>query len=436
VSEIEPLYSGVFTECPDEWDIIPFPDAVDFREGPGILAKDFRDSGVPLLRLRNIERPFVDLAGCNFLDPQAVDSKWSHFRVLPGDLLVSTSGTLGRVSVVTDEAAGSVPYTGIIRMRPARADVDAGFMRYFLTSPLFQLQAEASAAGSVLRHFGPSHLREMSFPVPPPDEQRTIAAALGALDGKIEQNRRTSQVLDELARALFRAWFVDFDPVKAKAGGRSAFPSMPQSVFDTLSDTFVSSELGLVPEGWDVKPLADCVTLTMGQSPPSEFYNEIGDGLPFHQGVTDFGFRHPTHRVYCAVPGRLAETDDVLLSVRAPVGRINVADRSLVLGRGLAGLRHLHGRQSFLLHQLRHVFAEEDAMGEGTIYKAVTKQFLSQLLLLAPPTELQVAYEQAVRPLDQAVSANELESRRIDAMRDFLLPNLMSGNVLVTAGND
>jgi len=269
--------------------------------------------------------------------------------------------------------------------------------------------------------------------VPPADEQRAIAGVLGALDDKIEQNRRTAWALEQLARAIFRAWFVDFLPVKAKAEGRTSFPSMPQAVFDALPTRFVDTEIGPVPEGWEMKALAECVNFTMGQSPPSEHYNDTGEGLPFHQGVTDYGFRFPTHRIYCTVDNRIAEPRDVLLSVRAPVGRINVADRRLVLGRGPAGLRHPDGRQSFLLYQLCFLFAEEDAVGDGTIYKAVTKRFLSQMPMLSPPEDVQIAFENAARPLDDLVAASEVESRKLAEMRDDLLPRLLSGRVRVEA---
>ena len=206
---------------------------------------------------------------------------------------------------------------------------------------------------------------------------------------------------------------------------------MPQHVFDSLPTRFVDSEIGPVPEGWEVKALSECIHLTMGQSPPSEFYNESGEGLSFHQGVTDYGFRFPTHRVYCTTEGRIAEPLDVLLSVRAPVGRINVADRRLVLGRGLAGLRHRSDRQSFLLQQLCHVFAEEDAVGDGTIYKAVTKQFLEQMPFLSPSEQAQDAFESLARPFDDFIASFEAESRKLAEIRDLLLPKLLSGDVRV-----
>ena len=196
----------------------------------------------------------------------------------------------------------------------------ARFTEYVLASSL----TGHGASGSVQPNINARTIGAFEVPLPSISEQRAIARVLGALDDKIEQNRQTAEALERLARAVFRAWFVDFEPVKAKGVGAGSFPSMPQEVFDALPTSLVDSELGPVPVGWEVKAIRECVRLTMGQSPPSEFYNERGEGLPFHQGVTDYGFRFPTHRVYCTTEGRIAEPLDVLLSVRAPVGRINV----------------------------------------------------------------------------------------------------------------
>lgn len=313
----------------------------------------------------------------------------------------------------------------------AIGDNEARFLFYLLDD--LHLNNWRSGSGQPL--LNQEILGSIRAVVPEPSEQRVIASVLGALDDKIEQNRRTAQALERLARAIFRAWFVDFEPVKAKAAGATSFPSMPQRVFDALPARFVDSAIGPVPEGWDVKALDQCVHLTMGQSPSSEYYNKSGEGLPFHQGVTHYGFRFPEHRVFCTDGGREAQPQDILLSVRAPVGRINVADRRLILGRGLAGLRHRQDRQSFLLYQLFHVFAEEDAVGDGTIYKAVTKKFLSQMPMLSPPDEFGRAFDKTVKPMDALIAESEQESRKLAEMRDYLLPRLLSGAVRVEAGH-
>ena len=388
------------------------------------------------------EAPFVAMADMlehhrllPALDTREYRGGGSRFR--NGDTLLARitpcleNGKTARVSGLSEGETGHGSTEFIVLS--AREDVtDSQFIYYVVRSPHFRSYSIGQMTGTSGRQRVPiDAVKSFEMPLPPLAEQRTIAGVLGALDDKIEQNRQTAQALERLARAIFRVWFVDFEPVKAKAAGADSFPSMPQHVFEALPTRFVDSEIGPVPEGWEVKTISESIRLTMGQSPPSEFYNESGEGLPFHQGVTDYGFRFPTHRVYCTTEGRIAEPQDVLLSVRAPVGRINVADRRLVLGRGLAGLRHRSDRQSFLRQQICHVFAEEDAIGDGTIYKAVTKRFLEQMPLLLPSKQAQEVFENLARPLDDLIAVREIESRKLAETRDVLLPKLLSGQVRV-----
>jgi len=176
------MFTFLAKDSVDEWSAVPFASAIDFREGPGIMAVDFRDRGVPLIRLAGLTPGQSLLTKCNYLDPVKVDKKWAHFRVEVGDVLLSTSASLGRVAVVDSEAAGGVPYTGIIRMRPATKDLDAGFIPWILRSPGFGEQVEAAGVGTVMAHFGPSHLRQMSVSFPPLAEQRRIADVMEDVD--------------------------------------------------------------------------------------------------------------------------------------------------------------------------------------------------------------------------------------------------------------
>ena len=386
----------------------------------------FSSSGLPVIKIAEIKG---GLSGQTRYTQQTFDEA---VYIRSGDLLFSWSGQ-PETSIDAFWWRGPDGWLNqhIFRVTP-RNDIDRGFFYYllrYLKTNFVGIARNKQTTG--LGHVTKRDLEDIEAAYPPLAEQRAIADVLGALDDKIEQNQQTAQALERLARAIFRAWFVEFEPVKAKAAGAASFPSMPQHVFDSLPTGFVDSEIGPVPEGWEVKAINECISLTMGQSPPSDFYNERGEGLPFHQGVTDYGFRFPTHRVYCTTEGRIAEPLDVLLSVRAPVGRINVADRQLVLGRGLAGLRHLSNRQSFLLQQLCHVFAEEDAVGDGTIYKAVTKRFLEQMLILSPSEQVQDAFENLIRPFDDFVASSEAETRKLAEIRDLLLPKLLLGDVRV-----
>lgn len=311
--------------------------------------------------------------------------------------------------------------------------LDRGYLYYLLCSDAYRNHILATASGSTVRHTSPTRICDFLVELPPLKEQQATAETLRALDDKIEHNRRTATALKGLAQATFKAWFVDFEPVKAKAAGQTSFPGMPSSAFVALPDRLKDSSLGPVPQGWAVRPLKETVKLTMGQSPSSEFYNFTGDGLPFHQGVSDHGFRFPTRRVYCTTDGRIADAGDVLLSVRAPVGRINVADVRMVLGRGLAGMRHKQNKQSFLLYLMQHHFAEDDAVGDGTIYRSVNKDFVEAMPLIEPPPETLQAFENIAAPIDAMISSLTKESSKLAALRDYLLPRLLSGRVRVQA---
>lgn len=260
--------------------------------------------------------------------------------------------------------------------------------------------------------------------VPSIEDQRRIAGILGTLDDKIELNRRMSQTLEEMAQALFKSWFVDFDPVKAKSEGRPT--GLPPHMDTLFPDSFTDSPLGPIPTGWKLSPLVESCSLIMGQSPRSEYYNELGEGLPFHQGVSNFGNRFPTHRRWTTVDKRLAEPGDILFSVRAPVGRINLALDHLVVGRGLSAIRALDGLQNFLHSQLKEMFSLEDSIGSGTIYKAVTKRDLESIKLLKPSSPAVKEFESVVAPIANLIAELFKMNCDLREARDLLLPRLIS----------
>jgi type I restriction enzyme S subunit len=192
-------------ETDETWPLVPFEDVIDFQEGPGIMARDFREEGVPLVRLAGLTRDDL-LAGCDYLEPEMVERKWSHFALKEGDILLSTSASLGRTARVSAMAVGAIPYTGLIRLRPRDDRVRPEYVKRLVQDPAFQLQIEAMGAGSVMRHFGPSHLRVMTVRVPPPEEQRRIAGVLGALDDKIEHIDGLARRIRSSVEASFQSW--------------------------------------------------------------------------------------------------------------------------------------------------------------------------------------------------------------------------------------
>ena len=236
---------------------IPLPELVYFQEGPGIRNWQYRQKGIPFVNIRCLVNGRLELDRMNCLDPEEVERKYHHFLLDAGDILVSSSGTLGRIAVVYKEDLPCMLNTSVIRMRPKNDNsLDRRYLRYFLASSAFQSQIRSIASGSVQLNYGPTHLKQMNILVPPFSEQCLIASILGTLDDKIELNRRMNETLEAMAQALFKSWFVNFEPVRAKSEGRwrrgESLPGLPAEHYGLFPDRLVDSELGEIPEGWEV----------------------------------------------------------------------------------------------------------------------------------------------------------------------------------------
>lgn len=190
------------------WTRLPLKRTIRFQEGPGILSHEFRDEGVPLLRISCAKGREVTLDGCNFLDPETVASRWRHFGVTIGDLIISASASMGTVSEVTDTSIeGAIPYTGLIRIMPGAMTQE--FAKWFFVSPEFLRQIEHFKSGSTMQHFGPSHLAQMSVWLPDAATQRRIAQQLenevGRIDALIARSERLIELSQERRSALITA---------------------------------------------------------------------------------------------------------------------------------------------------------------------------------------------------------------------------------------
>jgi type I restriction enzyme S subunit len=307
---------------------------------------------------------------------------------------------------------------------------DPLFAFYFLKALDFDRFNSGSAQPSLNRNF----IYPIKIRVPKPPEQKAIAAVLGALDDKIELDRRMNATLEAMARALFQSWFVDFDPVRAKLDGRKPI-GLDDGIAALFPDRLEDSPLGQIPKGWKAGTVVDGFNLTMGQSPPGDTYNEVCNGLPFYQGRTDFGFRIPIRRIYCSAPTRYAKPGDTLVSVRAPVGDINMANEECCIGRGVAAVRHKSGATSFTYHSMASLFPDFARFeAEGTVFGSINKDSFEKLRFVIPPQEIVAAYERQVGCLDEQIRILENQSRTLANLRDALLPMLLAGKLRIATG--
>ncbi len=196
-------------KVPAHWSVVPFGLAFGYQEGPGIMAVDFRDEGVPLVRISGVQGRWVTLQGCNYLDPAKASGKWGHFRLEHGDLIISGSASMGLVSEVGEEAVGAVAYTGLIRLTPKTGISDRDFIRSVVGSYQFFVQIDLLKAGSTIQHFGPTHLSQMKVVLPPLDEQIKLASYVDKVSVQFDQllgeAEKTNELLQERRAALISA---------------------------------------------------------------------------------------------------------------------------------------------------------------------------------------------------------------------------------------
>ena len=414
----------------EEWKCVALANLVEIFDGPHATPTK-TPAGPLFLGISNLASGRLDLTAIEHLSEDDY-LRWTR-RVTPttNDVVFSYETRIGEAALIPKGLRACLGRRmGLLRAKDGT--VDPRFLLYAFLGTQFQETLRARTVhGSTVDRIP---LIEMpGFPIRVPRniaEQRAIARILGTLDDKIELNRRMNATLEAMARALFRSWFVDFDPVRAKMEGRDT--GLPKDIADLFPDRLVDSELRELPEGWKTGHVEDEFEIIMGQSPPGHTYNDTGDGLPFFQGCSDFGLRYPKNRKFCTAPNRMAQPWDTIVSVRAPVGDINMAREQCCIGRGVAALRPRSGAVSFAYCAAQ---ALQTHMREyehtGTVFGAINRNQLARLPLRQPAADIVRAFEHLVHPWDQTIRLRTAQVDILTALRDALLPKLLSGALRV-----
>lgn len=283
------------------------------------------------------------------------------------------------------------------------------FIYYALQEKSFYEEAVSRATGAAQPDLSHGAFNSIQIYLPTIESQRKITNILNAYDILIENNKKQIKLLEESAQRIYKEWFIDLH-----------FPGYENTEI-----------IDGVPEGWERAPLTEFADVTMGQSPKSEFFNQDGMGLPFHQGVGSYGFRFVIDETFSTSYTKIAEANSILFSVRAPVGRLNITMNKIVIGRGIAAINSKQGYQSFLFYMLKEKFYKEDILGNGSIFSSITKDELLKLQFVIPVFELIEKYEKIVEPIDKDIVVLNKKVQGLKEARDRLLPKLISGEIEV-----
>ena len=266
-------------------------------------------------------------------------------------------------------------------------------------------------------------LSEYKIRIPEISEQESIAHILEIIDKKIELNNKINSELERIAKTLYEYWFVQFDfpdenerPYKS-SGGKMFF------------DEKIKRE---IPIEWKVVTLSDIANITMGQSPSGSSYNTVGQGVPFHQGCANFGDKFPIAEQYTTEPSRMANIGEFLVSVRAPVGSLNIAVENCCIGRGLAAINSKTNDNEYLYQILQNFKNQFELRNStGTTFGSITKDDLFGLLVIKPNDYVLKLYKNICKDLSQKQYNLFLENFKLTKIRDFLLPMLMNGQISI-----
>lgn len=353
----------------------------------------------------------------------------------PGDVVITTEAPLGEVAQLGHERVALAQR--LIALRGKKGLLDNSFLKFLMQSAEVQDQLRARASGTTVLGIKQSELRKILLSLPPIEEQRAIAHILGTLDDKIELNWRMNETLEEMARALFKSWFVDFDPVHAKAEGRN--PGLPKYLADLFPDSFEDSELGEIPKGWEARSLYETAEFINGAAFKSEDFCEPSQGLPIVKiAELKYGISSQTKfSVRALDPNQLIDTGELLYSWSGS------PDTSLdaflwTKGRGLlnqhifkvvtptiAGKRFVYYLLKFLRPTLVEIARNKQTTGLGH----VTIADMKRLYVCSAPVKVLAAFDNQIAPLFDRAFNNTIQNQTLVALLDTLLPKLLSGEI-------
>jgi type I restriction enzyme S subunit len=415
----------------NDWSTTTLGDCADFFSGgtPRRSNADYWGGTIPWFSAKDLKSFYLS----DSEDHVTEEGVEAGSRLMPaGTILLLVRGmTLHNdvpIGVLTREAA----FNQDIKALRARSGVQQSFLAHWLVSQKPHLLSTVHAAGHGTGVLATDRLHALELELPPPNEQAAIADVFDLIEDKIEQNRRTGRALERLVRAIFKAWFVDFEPVKAKAAGASGFPGMPPGAFAALPDRFTESPRGTLPEGWKIVDVYELANVVYGAPFASKLFNATGAGKPLIR-IRDLQTHSPS--VFTTerhAKGTLIRPGDIIVGMDGEFRLHYWTGPEAWLNQRLCSFQPLPSVPTMYLGEaLRAPLDYVERSETATTVIHLGKYDIDRFELLRPDKVSLAAFDSITSPMLKLIVQSATESSRLAILRDYLLPRLLSGRVRV-----
>lgn len=420
--------------------------------GSQLHQKDYVEIGIPIItvehlgdnRILHSDTPYVSEEDHNRL---------SKFKLNKGDIVFSRVGSVDRRAIVRDEESGWLFSGRCLRVRPNTEKIDAEYLSYFFGLESFKNYVRSIAVGATMPSINTKILSSLPIFYPNINNQRKIAYILTTLDDKIELNKKINQTLESIAQTIFKSWFLDFEPVHAKANANSEDEydaiakelGISREILDLFPSELKESELGFIPEGWQIVKLEDLADVVGGGTPSTsekKYYCKAGSGISWlspkdlsgypwnyisvgSTDITDLGLKKSS--------ARMLPKGTVLFSSRAPIGYMAIAEKEVCTNQGFKSLIPKNGvNTEFLYFLVKNNIALIEASATGSTFKEISGTGMKQLSVICPSKILVLSFKKAVAELFMYQKVLRHETNSLIKIRDTLLPELLSGKIDVS----
>jgi type I restriction enzyme S subunit len=417
-----------------EWPVIAMGEVAAVRSGYAFKSRDWKESGIPVVKIANVKSGRLEMAGCSFVD-EAVASGVGEFRLSVGDILVAMTGYVGDVARVRESDLPCVLNQRVGKFTVLNEErLDADYLFQFLAWSDTRQTIAGLGYGSAQPNVSPSLIHKIEIPLPPLPEQKRIAHILGTLDDKIELNRRMNGTLEGISRAIFKSWFVDFDPVRQKAAGKQPV-GMDAQTAALFPDSFEDSEIGEVPKGWSDGVVGDYANLNPESWSKAMYPDEVRyvDLSSTKWGEVEAIETHERHSAPSRAQRILRPGDTIFGTVRPGNGSFAmVEDDGLTGSTGFAVLRPKCGEFREYVYLATTIAENVDRLAhlaDGGAYPAIRPEVVADTPLTAAPHALVAKFSDCTAACFKQIARNRREARTLAALRDTLLPKLLSGEI-------